>query len=81
MPKTVLSPYCAYALDDRTHGHVVEAASFAEAALQFIEVWHPHPDDEEVRVVVLDQVTGDQQCFVIELAGDEPSAEARRAAC
>jgi hypothetical protein len=73
MPATARSRYCAYtAHDGRAHGHVVEAEGFAQAAMSFIEVWHPAPDDgHEVTVIVLDQGTGEQQCFVVDLGAGE----------
>lgn len=87
MPTTELARYCAYAADDqRAHGHAVEAASFADAALQFVEVWHREPDDDRtVRIIVLDEASGEQQCFVVELDGAaahacEPEADVRLAA-
>jgi hypothetical protein len=65
--------YCAYAAaEGGSHGHHVEAASFAEAALQFVEVWHPEPDaDSHVTVIVCDQESGEQQCFVVDLSARE----------
>ena len=68
-----LSRYCAYAADDgRAHGHTLDAEGFAQAAMSFVEVWHPEPDDDgEVTVIVLDQASGEQQCFVVDLAAGE----------
>ena len=74
MPDAVtLTRYCAYAAHEGgSHGHAVEAESFAEAALAFVEVWHPEPDDgDKVTVIVLDQATGEQQCFVVGLSAGE----------
>ena len=73
MPTSELTGYCAYAAHDgRAHGHAVEAEGFAEAALSFVEVWHPAPDDgHEVTVIVLDQASGEQQCFVVDLGAGE----------
>ncbi|HEY9219070.1 MAG TPA: DUF5961 family protein [Phenylobacterium sp.] len=70
---TALPRFCAYAVNDgRSHGHSVEAQSFAEAAMAFAEVWHPEPDDAgEVTVIVLDQESGEQQCYVVDLAHGE----------
>lgn len=68
MPTSELSRYCAYAAHDGAHGHEVEAEGFAAAALTFVEVWHPAPDDgDEVTVIVRDQASGEQQCFVVDL--------------
>jgi hypothetical protein len=58
------------------HGHVeapnrgrlVEGASFLDAALSFVEVYHPAPDaDDEVSLTVEDCATGERQCFRIDL--------------
>ena len=77
MPTRALNRYCAWAADaGRGHGHTVEAEGFAQAAMSFVEVWHPAPDDEgEVSVVVLDQASGEQQCFVIDLRASDEQAE------
>lgn len=68
----VLTRYCAWAAHEGAgHGHVVRAQGFADAALQFVEVWHPRPDDGDlVTVMVLDQESGEQQCFVVDLSAD-----------
>ena len=65
-----LTRYCAYAADDgRAHGHTVDAEGFAQAAMSFVEVWHPEPDAEgEVTVIVVEQDSGEQQCFVVDVS-------------
>ena len=61
--------FCVHALDDtRNHAHEVRGASFEEAALAFVEDWHPRPDEEgDVSLIVRDQQTGREQCFRIDL--------------
>jgi hypothetical protein len=62
--------FAAYASNEtRAHAHLVpEAQSFEEAAFVFLDHWHPEPDDEdEVSVTVEDRLTGERQCFVINL--------------
>lgn len=74
MPETAaLLRFCAYAAHDgRGHVHAVAAEGFAEAAMQFVEVWHPQPDDgEQVTIIVLEQESGEQQCYRVDLAGGE----------
>lgn len=71
MPTKGPSRYCAYAAHHgRAHGHAVEAEGFAQAAMTFVEVWHPEPDDEDgdLTVIVLDQESGEEQCFVVDLS-------------
>jgi hypothetical protein len=63
--------YCVHAVHDK-RAHEVQGASFEEAALAFIEDWHPAPDDEgDVSLVVRDQLTGREQCFRIDLGAGE----------
>lgn len=80
---TATSSFCAFAVHDgRAHDHAVEAESFTDAALQFVEVWRPEPDEgEAVRIVVRDQASGEEQCFVVELglADVQPCEEGRLA--
>lgn len=85
MPTSELSRYCAYAAHDGAHGHEVEAEGFAAAAMTFVEVWRPAPDHgDEVTVIVRDQSSGEEQCFVValgarELEPCEPVADRRPA--
>jgi hypothetical protein len=67
-PSTI-SAYRVHALHDaRSHAHEVHGASFEEAALAFVEDWHPAPDDDgDVSLVVRDQQTGREQCFRIDI--------------
>lgn len=61
--------YRVHALDEAaSHAHSIDGASFEDAALSFIEDWHPAPDDDgDVTVIVRDQETGREQCFRIDL--------------
>lgn len=49
--------------------HTVEGASFEEAAVNFVETWHPSEDaDGDVSVIVRDTETGHEHCFLVEVA-------------
>jgi len=57
--------------DSRTHARQVEGATFEEAALAFVEDWHPAADpDGEVSVLVSDE-HGRQQCFRVDVGTGE----------
>lgn len=69
------SRFCAFAAHDpRPHlHHLPEAESFAEAAIMFTEIWRPEPEpDGDVSVVVIDEHTGEEQCFRIDLSSGDP---------
>jgi hypothetical protein len=51
--------------------HVVEGASFEDAALQFVEDWRPAAEDDELSLIVEDCQTGERQCFRIDLETGE----------
>lgn len=54
--------------DTRAHAHPASDADTAlEAALLFVERWLPDSADGEVSVTVVDEDTGHQQCFRIDL--------------
>lgn len=61
MPQT--SRYHAH-LADRAHGHVVEAESFAAAAVVFTEL-HTFATDDDLRVIVREVDGGPEHCFII----------------
>jgi len=66
--------FTAYAAHDGArHCHAAPGArSFEEAALEFVEAWHPAADAEgEVRVIVLDAETGREQCFTVDVGHGE----------
>lgn len=50
----------------------VFGASFEDAAFEFVERWHPEPDETgEVEVMVTDCETGERHCFRIDVqSGD-----------
>jgi hypothetical protein len=59
------------------HGHaeaagrarLVEGQGFEDAALAFLEVFHPEPGaDDAISLVVEDCESGERQCFTIDLA-------------
>jgi hypothetical protein len=58
--------------DDHNHGHAVDAVSFEEAAVAFVELWHPPVDaDNEVSVIVRQAESGVELCYRIDLdSGD-----------
>jgi len=57
---------------DARHGHVVEAASFEEAAVAFVERWSPSVDhDGDVALIVRDQGDGRELCLTLDLDSGE----------
>jgi hypothetical protein len=67
-----IQTYRVHARDDRSHGHAVEAASFEEAAIAFVEMWRPPVDaDNEVSVIVREAESGVELCYRIDLDGDD----------
>ncbi len=54
-----------------SHGHLVEGASFEDAALHYVEERHIEAADDEVSLLVEDCATGERQCFRIDLATGE----------
>jgi hypothetical protein len=64
--------YRVHARDDRSHGHAVEAASFEDAAITFVEMWSPPVDaGNEVSVIVREADSGLELCYRIDLdSGD-----------
>lgn len=60
------------ASEDRARGHAVEAASFEDAALEFLEAWHPQADDHgDVTLVVTDCETGREHCLRVDTGTGE----------
>lgn len=53
------------ASEDRARGRTVEAVSFEDAALAFLEHWHPAamPDREDVTLIVTECDTGREHCL------------------
>ncbi|CAN5329640.1 hypothetical protein BH10PSE4_BH10PSE4_48720 [soil metagenome] len=51
-----------------SHAHAVDAVTFEEAAVAFVELWHPPVDaDGEVSVIVRAADSGVEHCFRIDL--------------
>lgn len=67
-----IQTYRVHAHDDRSHGHAVEAASFEDAAITFVEMWRPPVDaGNEVSVIVREADSGLELCYRIDLdSGD-----------
>lgn len=58
--------------DDARHGHVVEAGSFEEAAVAFVERWSPAADQEgDVALIVRDRDDGRELCLRLDLDSGE----------
>ena len=54
--------------EGRDSSHRVEAKSFEEAAIGFVERWHPaQTDDGAVSVLVAEGDTGAEHCFTVHL--------------
>lgn len=55
-----------------SRAHLVEGSNFVDAALHFVENWHPAAnDDDEVSLIVEDCETGERQCFRVDLESGE----------
>lgn len=58
--------------DDGHRGHVIDAVSFEDAAVAFVELWHPPVDaDGDVSVIVRQTTSGQEHCFRIDLDNGE----------
>lgn len=57
----------AQALHAEAHAHAIDAGSFEEAAVAYVERWAPA--DDECRVSVQDVATGERHCFALGLDG------------
>ncbi len=54
--------------EDRAREHGVQGTSFEDAAVAFVETWHPTVDAEgDVTVIVTDCETGRQHCLRIDV--------------
>mgnify|MGYP001546972255 CR=1 FL=1 len=71
MPMDVPAPqrrFAVHAVEDApSRAHLVEGASFEDAALGFAEDQHPQADGDEIALLVEDCETGERQCFRIDL--------------
>lgn len=67
--QTTFQVYAAH--DGQNHCHAIEGQSWEDAALAFVEAWHPAADtDGEVQVIVRDDA-GREQCFRIDLSSGD----------
>jgi hypothetical protein len=74
MSETILQRrFCVRsAAETAARARLVEGLSFEDAALRFVEDFHPAVDEEgEVCLYVEDSETGEEQCFTIDLATGE----------
>ena len=54
--------------EGRGHSHRVDGKSFEEAAVAFVERWHPSVDsDGDVSALVSEDDSGSEQCFTVNL--------------
>lgn len=80
MPHSAAEPaarFSAYAPEqDPAHSHMMpEAQSFADAAIYFAEIWHPSLDEiGQVKVMVIDQLSGEHRCFCVDVGAGEAEA-------
>lgn len=67
-----VSDYRVHCPDETpSNTHRVEARSFSEAAVTFLERWHVAAHGEEVQVIVEETHTGERHCFTVDLeSGD-----------
>jgi hypothetical protein len=55
-----------------SHAHLIDGASFEDAALHFLEAHHPPAAaEDEVSLIVEDCATGHRQCFRVDLTTGE----------
>jgi hypothetical protein len=58
--------------DAPSRGRLVTGAGFEDAALRFVEEFHPAADaDDAVSLIVEDCDSGERRCFTIDLATGE----------
>ena len=58
--------------EGRGRGHTVEGVSFEDAALAFVETWHPRVDAEgDVTLIVTECETGREHCLRIDVEAGE----------
>lgn len=66
--------YCVHCSDETPpNTHRVEAKSFSEAALTFLECWHVAAHGDEVQVIVEQADSGERHCFTVDLASGDAS--------
>lgn len=53
--------------EDHQHSHTLAARGFEDAALAFVEHWHPPvTPDGDIAVIVADCDSGEERCFLID---------------
>ena len=69
---TALRSFSVFACEDGpARSHRVDGESFEDAAIGFVEVWHPPVDAEgEVAVMVTDCESGRAQCLKVDVGGE-----------
>lgn len=66
--------FCVHDLHEAANrAHVVEGLSFEDAALHFVEQYHPS-DGEDVSLDIEDVATGERQCLRIDLESGRTEA-------
>ncbi len=64
--------FCVHDVHDAaSRAHLVEGLTFEDAALHFVEDYHPSAEDDEVSLSVEDVETGERQCLRIDLQSGE----------
>ena len=72
MPQSHTRRFAVHEADDRARGHTVEALSFEDAALAFLEAWHPRADEDgDVTLVVTECETGREHCLRVDAGTGE----------
>jgi hypothetical protein len=60
--------FCVHDVHEAANqAHVVEGLTFEDAALHFVEDFHPSVEDDEVSLSIEDIETGERQCLRIDL--------------
>ena len=68
-PISLQRRFCVHDVHEAaSRAHLVEGLSFEDAALCFVEAYHPLAGSDEVSLYVEDLETGERQCLCVELA-------------
>jgi len=69
--------FCVHDVQEAvSRAHLVEGLNFEDAALHFIESYHPPAESAEVSLHVEDLETGERQCLRVDLeSGDTAPCE------
>jgi hypothetical protein len=69
---TLQRRFCVHDVHEAaSRAHLVEGLSFEDAALHFVEGYHPLAESDEVSLYVEDLETGERQCLRIDLGSGE----------